>query len=105
MSKSKANQQTIQEFDEPKDETQAEPESQPLHDDCAVGPKPGDIDYQTPPEATVFYREPSVAEIEKMLEDHILQSRVTARHLRAWLRAAKDRAAGFSSFAQRTLIE
>ncbi|MFH1184701.1 MAG: hypothetical protein V1755_06635 [Chloroflexota bacterium] len=48
----------------------------------------------TEPKETVVYREPTVEQIQAMLD--VLEGRFYAerRHLKAWLRSAKDRAEG-----------
>jgi hypothetical protein len=56
------------------------------------------------PGPQVVYREPSVADIEKMLEEHVLKSRATTRHLKAWLRSAKERQANFEGLRQKDLL-
>lgn len=44
------------------------------------------------PKETVVYREPSVEQIEKMLADLEAKFYAERKHLKAWLRSAKDRA-------------
>lgn len=45
----------------------------------------------TDPATTVIYREPSVAEIEKMIADLEEKFYAERKHLKAWLRSARDR--------------